>query len=168
VLESPRKRTSAQVEEVIKTLARSNAPLESLELAKKAAHFCADKKAENIVVLDMREIVNFCDYFVLCTATSSRHIKAVADGVDEGLHLLGIKIKFKQGLDGAGRSRSFRFATSAAGSSSAAEMPAIDESNGRWVLLDMGDVVVHVFENESREFYGLDHLWQEAVPVTWQ
>ena len=134
--------------------------MESLELAKKAAHFCADKKAENIVVLDMREIVNFCDYFVLCTATSSRHIKAVADGVDEGLHQLGIKIKFKQGLDGAGRSRSFTFAN--------AGVAAIDESNGRWVLLDMGDVVVHVFENESREFYGLDHLWQEAVPVKWQ
>jgi ribosome-associated protein len=140
--------------------------LESLELAKKAAHFCADKKAENIVVLDMREIVNFCDYFVLCTATSSRHIKAVADGVDEGLHQFGIKIKFKQGLDGAGRSRSFTFARAASAANS--DAPAIDESNGRWVLLDMGDVVVHVFENESREFYGLDHLWQEAVPVTWQ
>ncbi len=141
--------------------------MESLELAKKAALFCADKKAENIVVLDMREIVNFCDYFVLCTATSSRHIKAVADGVDEGLHQIGIKIKFKQGLDGAGRSRSFRFA-SAASAASAAGAPPIDEANGRWVLLDMGDVVVHVFENESREFYGLDHLWQEAIPVTWQ
>jgi ribosome-associated protein len=136
--------------------------LESEALAKKAAHFCADKKAENIVVLDMRAIANFCDYFVLCTATSSRHIKAVADGVDEGLHQLGIKVKFKQGLAGAGRSRSFTFANQAA------PVPAIDESNGRWVLLDMGDVVVHVFENESREFYGLDHLWQEAVPVTWQ
>ena len=145
--------------------------MESLELAKKAAHFCADKKAENIVVLDMREIVNFCDYFVLCTATSSRHIKAVADGVDEGLHLLGIKIKFKQGLDGAGRSRSFTFARAASEAASAANgasVPAADESNGRWVLLDMGDVVVHVFENESREFYGLDHLWQEAVAVKWQ
>ena len=140
--------------------------MESLELAKKAAHFCADKKAENIVVLDMREIVNFCDYFVLCTATSSRHIKAVADGVDEGLHQLGIKIKFKQGLDGAGRSRSFTFANQASGSG--AGFPAVDASAGRWVLLDMGDVVVHVFENESREFYGLDHLWQEAVPVVWQ
>ncbi len=140
--------------------------MESLELAKKAAHFCADKKAENIVVLDMREIVNFCDYFVLCTATSSRHIKAVADGVDEGLHQLGIKIKFKQGLDGAGRSRSFTFASAASAANTG--VPAVDESNGRWVLLDMGDVVVHVFENESREFYGLDHLWQEAVPVTWQ
>ena len=140
--------------------------MESLDLAKKAAHFCADKKAENIVVLDMREIVNFCDYFVLCTATSSRHIKAVADGVDEGLHQLGIKIKFKQGLDGAGRSRSFTFASQAAQASSG--VPAIDEANGRWVLLDMGDVVVHVFENQSREFYGLDHLWQEAVAVEWQ
>jgi ribosome-associated protein len=108
----------------------------------------------------MRGIVNFCDYFVLCTATSSRHIKAVADGVDEGLHELGIKIKFKQGLSTAGRSRSFSFANAGA-------LPA-NEPNGRWVLLDMGDVVVHVFENDSRAFYGLDHLWQEAVAVKWE
>jgi ribosome-associated protein len=133
--------------------------LESIELAKKCASFADDKKAEKIVILDMREVVNFCDYFVLCTATSSRHIKAVADGVDEGLHELGLKIKFKQGLDTAGRSRSFSFAN--------ANVPTPEESNGRWVLLDMGDVVVHIFENDSREFYGLDHLWQEAIPVKW-
>jgi len=134
--------------------------LESLEIAKQSARFAADKKAENIVILDMRGVVNFCDYFVLCTATSSRHIKAVAEGVDEGLHLLGVKIRFKQGLDSAGRQRGFRFAT--------AGNAAPEDSNGRWVLLDMGDVVVHVFENDSREFYGLDHLWQEAVAVDWQ
>ena len=134
--------------------------MKSLELAKKAAHFAADKKAENIAVLDMRSVVNFCDYFVLCTAASSRHIKAVADGVDEGLHEFGIKIKFKQGLDTAGRSRSFSFAN--------AGVPTENTSNGRWVLLDMGDVVVHIFENDSREFYGLDHLWQEAVAVKWE
>ena len=135
--------------------------LESLELAKKCAHFAADKKAEQVTVLDMRGIANFCDYFVLCTASSSRHIKAVADGVDEGLHEFGLKIKFKQGLASAGRSRSFSFAN--AGTPSSPE-----DSNGLWVLLDMGDVVVHIFETDSREFYGLDHLWQEAVPVKWQ
>ncbi|MFH0753717.1 MAG: RsfS/YbeB/iojap family protein [Candidatus Omnitrophota bacterium] len=131
--------------------------MESLQVAKKCARFADDKKAEKIVILDMREVVNFCDYFVLCTTTSSRHIKAVADGIDEGLHEHGIKIKFKQGLDTAGRSRSFSLAHAA---------PTL-EANGRWVLLDMGDVVVHIFENDSREFYGLDHLWQEAIPVAW-
>ena len=136
--------------------------MESLELAKKAARFAADKLAENIVVLDMRGVANFCDFFVLCTATSSRHVKAVADGVDEGLHEFGIKVKFKQGLDTASRSRGFTFA--------AANAPASEPegTNGRWVLLDMGDVVVHIFEKDSREFYGLDHLWQEAVTVAWQ
>ncbi len=133
--------------------------MESLQLAKKCACFADDKKAENVVILDMRGIVNFCDYFVLCTATSSRHIKAVADGVDEGLHEFGLKIKFKQGLDTAGRSRSFSFANAGGATPEA--------SNGRWVLLDMGDVVVHIFETDSREFYGLDHLWQEAIPVVW-
>ncbi len=136
--------------------------MKSIELAKKAALFAADKKAENIVVLDMREVANFCDYFVLCTATSSRHIKAVAEGVDEGFHALGIKIRLKQGLDAAGRSRSFSFANQGVPSQDP------DAANGLWVLLDMGDVVVHVFEKESREFYGLDHLWQGSVPVEWQ
>ncbi|MEI8011600.1 MAG: RsfS/YbeB/iojap family protein [Candidatus Omnitrophota bacterium] len=134
--------------------------MKSLETAKRSARLAADKQAENIVVLDMREVANFCDYFVLCTATSSRHIKAVAEGVDAGLHLLGVKVRFKQGLDSAGRQRSFSF--------SAAGNAAPEDSNGRWVLLDMGDVVVHVFENDSRQFYGLDHLWQGAIPVDWQ
>jgi ribosome-associated protein len=136
--------------------------LESIKLAKKAAAFAADKKAENIVVLDMRAIVNFCDYFVLCNASSSRHIKAVADGIDEGLEALGAKVTFTHGLDTAGRSRSFSFAN--------ANVPAPDAAGpgGRWVVMDTGDVVIHIFENDSREFYGLDHLWQEARPVDWQ
>jgi ribosome-associated protein len=136
--------------------------LDSLKLAKKAASFAADKKAENIVVLDMRGIANFCDFFVLCTASTSRHIKAVADGVDEGFEALGLKIRFKHGLDGAGRSRSFSFANANA------PLPDPEGSNGRWVVLDTGDVVIHIFENDSREFYGLDHLWQGALPVEWQ
>lgn len=134
--------------------------MKSLETAKRSARLAHDKQAENIVVLDMREAANFCDYFVICNATSSRHIKAVAQGIDEGLHLLGIKVRLKQGLDRAGRQRSFSF-------SNAANVTP-EDSNGRWVLLDMGDVVVHVFDNESRAFYGLDHLWQGAVPVVWQ
>jgi ribosome-associated protein len=134
--------------------------LKSLALAKKVAYFASEKQAENVVVLDMRDIANFCDYFVLCTASSSRHIRAVADGVDEGLHELGMKIKFKQGLETASRSRGFSFSNQGALQPEAAA--------GAWVLLDMGDVVAHVFDKESREFYALDHLWQEAVAVKWQ
>ena len=129
-----------------------------LDVAKKIAGFAVDKKAEHIVVLSMSGVANFCDYFVICTGTGSRHVKAIADGVDEGLHELGIKIKFKQGLETAGR-RSFSFSN---------PMPVPEESTGRWILLDMGDVVTHIFEGDSREFYGLEHLWQEARVIDWQ
>jgi len=133
--------------------------LESLNLAKTIAHLAADKKAENIVVLDMREIVNYCDYFVICSGTGSRHVRAVADGIDDGLHELGIKVKFKQGLDSVGR-RVFTIRNSGE------DVP--DDRRGHWALLDMGDVVTHIFEADSREFYGLEFLWQGAVNVVWE
>jgi ribosome-associated protein len=134
--------------------------LKALALAKKVACFAFDKKAENIVVMDMREIVNYCDYFVICSGTGSRHVKAIADGIDGSLHDIGIKVKFKQGLDTAGRSRAF--------SLSNAENLGSDDMRGHWGLLDMGDVVTHIFEADSRDFYGLEHLWHGAVSIDWQ
>lgn len=134
------------------------ATLTSLETAKKIAQFAFDKKAENIVLLGMSDVVNYCDYFVICSGTSSRHVKAIADGIDDSLAEIGLKIKFAQGLDSASRSRGFSFGN-----------PAVspEDSNGCWVLLDMGDVVVHIFEGASREFYALEHLWNEAKPLEW-
>ena len=127
-------------------------------LARLCAEGALDKKAENVVILDMRGIVNYSDYFVVCSGSSSPHLKAIADGIDDGLHSLGIKIKFKQGLDSVSRSRGF----------SIGEQPvSLADLSGAWVLLDMGDVVVHIFEGESREFYALDHLWREARQVEW-
>ena len=98
-----------------------------------------DKKAEDIVVLDMRKSVNFCDYFVICSGTSDRRVRAIADGVDEGLSKFGLTIRYREGL-----------------------------RESRWVLLDAGDVVVHAFTPEMREFYSLDHLWQDAPRVGWK
>lgn len=132
--------------------------LTSLQSAKKIARFAFDKKAENIVLLDMKDIVNYCDYFVICSGTSSRHVKAIADGIEDGLADLNIGIKYKQGLDAVSGARSFL-------SGSASVVP--EEHSGRWVLLDMGDVVIHIFEDASREFYALEHLWNEAKPVPW-
>lgn len=114
-------------------------PLTSLKLAKTAAKLASDKKAEDITVLDMRHVVNFCDYFVIATGTSTRQAQSIAEGVAEGFEQLGAKITRKEG---------FR--------------------EGHWVLVDVGDVVVHVFEKETRDFYGLDHLWQDAKPVKWE
>jgi len=134
--------------------------LEALALAKKIARFAFDKKAENIVVMDMREVVNYCDYFVICSGTGSRHVKAIADGIDDGLHEIGLKVRRKQGLATAGRSRAFSL--SSAGSID------LNDMRGHWGLLDMGDVVAHIFEADSREFYGLEHLWHGAVSIDWQ
>ena len=86
----------------------------------------------------MRKVANFCDYFVVVSATSARQVRAIAQGIEEGLQEIGIRIRYKEGFDSC-----------------------------LWVLLDMGDVVVHVFESQSREFYGLEHLWQDASRISW-
>ena len=89
----------------------------------------------------MRALVNFCDYFVIATGTSDRQVKAVAEGIEEGLDDLGVSVHLAKGLKG---------------------FSSPDVPEGAWALLDMGDVVAHVFEPHSREFYSLEHLWQDA------
>ncbi|MBI4309922.1 MAG: ribosome silencing factor [Candidatus Omnitrophica bacterium] len=119
--------------------------LTSRQLAQQAAKFADDKKAQDVMILDMRGLVNFCDYFVIGTGTSGRHVKSIAEGINEGLAKLGTKAHPARNLKGFGTSQ--------------------DPAEGAWVLLDMGDVVVHVFEPQTREFYGLEHLWQDAPKV---
>lgn len=114
-------------------------PQTSLKLAKTAAQFASDKKAEDITVLDMRNVVNFCDFFVIASGTSTRQAQSIAEGVVEGFEKLGTTITRKEGY-----------------------------RDGLWVLVDVGNVIVHVFEKSTREFYGLDHLWQDAKPVNWK
>ncbi len=111
----------------------------------------------------MGGVANFCDYFVICSGSISRHVKAIADGVEDGLADLGIKVKMKQGEDSISRSKGFVLGGQAFPSPSGDAGMA----SGAWMLLDMGDVVVHIFEGESREFYALDHLWCEAKQVEW-
>ena len=108
------------------------------KLAEYIAQFGANKKAKDIIILDMRKVANFCDFFILCSGTSNRQVRAIAEGIVDGLATLKISVPYKQGL-----------------------------KEGRWALLDLGSVVAHVFDEESREFYGLDYLWQEADKVDW-
>ncbi|MBP6343034.1 MAG: ribosome silencing factor [Candidatus Omnitrophica bacterium] len=110
--------------------------------------FAQDKKAEDIKVLDMREVANFCDYFVICTGTSDRQVKAIADHIELSLAELGVKIRYKHGLRGSNSKN------------------ADEEPIGSWALLDMGDIVVHVFEPNAREFYSLEYLWRDAPEVS--
>ena len=92
----------------------------------------------------MRGLVNFCDFFVIATGTSDRQARAIAEGIEEGLKNEGAQVNFSQSLK-------------------ALSGMQYSQENGAWVLLDMGDVVAHIFEPHSREFYALEHLWQDAV-----
>ncbi|MBF0483702.1 MAG: ribosome silencing factor [Candidatus Omnitrophica bacterium] len=108
------------------------------DLVSKIAQFASDKKAENIAILEMKEIVNFCDYFVICTGNTDRHVKAIADNIQDELAKTGMKISSKQRT-----------------------------GKNDWVVFDIGDVVVHVFEKDTREFYQLEYLWRDAKKIDW-
>ena len=86
----------------------------------------------------MRKVANFCDYFVISTASSDRRILAVADAIEEGLSEYDRGVQFVHG-----------------------------KKEATWVILDIGDVVTHIFTKDMREFYGLEHLWQDAPHVAW-
>src|SRR5437588_604643 len=104
------------------------------QLAGAVAEYAADRKAAEIVQLDLRGIVGFTDYFVICTGRSDRQIKAIHDAIYEGMksahRLLPRRV---EGLPQA-----------------------------RWILMDYLDVVVHVFTPETRAYYRLEQLWGEA------
>ncbi|HTP28448.1 MAG TPA: ribosome silencing factor [Anaeromyxobacteraceae bacterium] len=93
-----------------------------------------DKKAEDVLVLEVRGLTSYADYFVLMTVDSERQAAAVADSVHETLKQQGAT---KVGVEGYG--------------------------SGRWVLLDYGDVVAHVLSREARSFYDLEGLWADAT-----
>lgn len=108
-----------------------------LELARNAADAVADKKANDVVVLDIQGLSVIADYFVICSGNSNTQVQAIANGVREKLAKRGIIIKSMEGYDEA-----------------------------RWVLLDFGDVVVHVFRQEEREFYNLERVWGDAKQLS--
>lgn len=110
----------------------------SRELALSIAGLMADKKAEDLVVLDMRELVTYTDYLVIATGRNERQVKAIFDQVYGSL---------KHGTEEI--------------------LPAGTEGTveGRWVLIDYGEVVVHIFTPVTRSFYRLERLWGEAPVV---
>lgn len=95
------------------------------------------KKAQNVVVLDLREVTSFTDYFVICTGTNSRQNQAISDEVHLRLKKRGELPVSLEGFE-----------------------------NGEWVLQDYGDFIVHVFLPPTREFYDLERLWRHAKRVT--
>jgi len=115
-------------------------PDRSLQLAFTAARVAEENRGRDIVILDMRELTPVFDYFVLATGSSVRQLHAISDEIELVVkNSLGDR---KLGLEGY--------------------------AEGGWVLIDFGDVVVHLFDDKSREYYGLEDLWADArrVPFT--
>jgi ribosome-associated protein len=111
--------------------------LDSLELARHIVDIIADQKGENVLLLDIRDISILADYFVIASTTSDRQAKAILDDVRE---------KVKQDTD-------------------ARLLHVEGEASTGWVLIDYGDVVVHIFSQEMRDYYDLDGLWHEGRVV---
>ena len=111
----------------------------AMELARRYAEAALDRKAERVVALDVASLTSFTDAFVIATGTSDRHVKAVADAVIERAHELGAKPLGVEGYEG-----------------------------GEWVLIDLDDVIVHVFQGEKREHYDLERLWADAPVSTFE
>jgi len=94
------------------------------------------KKAEDLVVMNMKPVANIADYFVICSGNSNTQVRAIVNSIKEELknkksNLLSIEA----------------------------------DPRPKWVLIDCGDVICHVFDKETREFYDLEHLWADAVRV---
>ena len=108
------------------------------ELSAAIVHQAADRKALDIVQLDLRGIIGYTDYFVICTGRSDRQVKAIHDAIHQGLKdEYGVLPRRVEGL-----------------------------TQAHWVLMDYLDVVVHVFTPETREYYRLEQLWGEAPATT--
>jgi len=106
---------------------------DALAVAHLVVDAASDKKAQDILLLDVRGVASFTDYFVICSGTSERQIRAIADGIDEALALRGVEPYKREGTPADG-----------------------------WVLLDYSDVVVHIFAPQQRDFYGLEKLWERG------
>jgi ribosome-associated protein len=110
--------------------------LQGATIARKIVDLLADRQAEDILLLDIRRVTVFADYFVIASASTVRQMRALSDAIDSELARDGITPYGREG-----------------------------ESESGWVLLDLGDVIVHIFGPEERHFYDLEGLYRQATPV---
>ena len=108
------------------------------QLARAAADAASDKKASDVLLLDIREVTTFADYFVICSGSNRRQLQAIAEAIDERLREQGAHLFHREG----------------------------DAETG-WVLLDFGDIIVHILGPKEREYYDLERLWNGAKTVVY-
>lgn len=105
----------------------------SLEIARKAGQLAFSKKGFDVKILKVDEISSICDYFVIVSGDADVQVKAISNSIEDGLYEVGYKPFHKEGT-----------------------------REGRWILLDYLDVVVHIFHEPTRQFYALEKLWGDA------
>lgn len=113
--------------------------LKPKEIARLAAQAASDKKAADILILDVSRLLVITDYFVICSGGNVRQVKTIAEKVEEELKKKNVA---HIGIEG--------------------------QREARWVLLDYGDVVVHIFNQEERDFYQIERLWKDAPQLEWE
>ena len=113
------------------------APVETATRVREAVAAAEDRKAVDVKVLHLGEVSDFTDYFLICSGTNERQVQAIADHVEERLREERVRPLHVEGYN-----------------------------RGQWVLLDYGDLVVHVFQEQTRGFYALERLWADAPDVT--
>jgi ribosome-associated protein len=118
------------------TLTEVGGHLQGATFARRIVDLLADRQAEDILLLDIRNVTLFADYFVIASAPTVRQMRALSDAIDSELAKDGITPYGREG-----------------------------ESASGWVLLDLGDVIVHIFGPEERHFYDLEGLYRQATPV---
>ena len=114
--------------------------MENTGLAQRIARILYDKKASDITVLHVAHLTVITDYMVIATGRSALHVKSLADDVDDALAMDGVALRAREG-----------------------------QGEGRWIVLDYGTVLVHIFHPEARKFYHLERLWADGenkVPLT--
>lgn len=111
-------------------------PTTARTLARRAALLAADKQAIDVVVLDLRKLTDFTDFFVICSGAVDVHVRAIGDYIEMELRKIGVKPRHIEGME-----------------------------NRRWVLLDYTDVIVHIFQPDARGHYALERMWGDAPQV---
>lgn len=109
---------------------------QSIEMTKIALKALADKKGEDIKVIDISEVSVLADYFIIASGTNRSQIQALTDNVEEQLGRTGYQVKQIEGYDTA-----------------------------NWILMDFGDIIVHIFDKENRLFYDLERIWRDGKKV---
>ncbi|MBE5945842.1 MAG: ribosome silencing factor [Lachnospiraceae bacterium] len=107
--------------------------MNSNEMVKTAVKALDDKKANNIRIINIKEVSSMGDYLVVADGSNRNQVQAMCDNVEEFMHKAGFKLKNREGY-----------------------------ANGGWILLDYYDIIVHIFAEEERSFYDLEHIWRDG------